>query len=96
MKAPAGGIIDRLAGGPISWGVCEVPGWGVMLPRDRVLSEMRGLGLKASELGALGYLGTDPQEIRELLLAVFPWRRGRFRAPRPARLERQGTSRARR
>jgi inosose dehydratase len=67
VKAPAGGIIDRLAGGPISWGVCEVPGWGVMLPRDRVLSEMRALGLKASELGALGYLGNDPQEIRKLL-----------------------------
>jgi inosose dehydratase len=44
-----------------------VPGWGVMLPRDRVLSEMRGLGLKASELGALGYLGDDPHEIRALL-----------------------------
>lgn len=67
MKAPAGAIIDRLAGAPISWGVCEVPGWGVMLPRERVLSEMRRLGLKASELGALGYLGDDPAGIRSLL-----------------------------
>ena len=67
LKAPPGGIVDRLAGAPISWGVCEVPGWGVMLPRDRVLSEMRRLGLKASELGALGYLGDDPGEIRALL-----------------------------
>jgi inosose dehydratase len=38
-----------------------------MLPRERVLSEMRDLGLKASELGALGYLGDEPDEIRALL-----------------------------
>jgi inosose dehydratase len=67
LKAPAGGVLDRLAGAPISWGVCEVPGWGIMLPRERVLSEMRRLGLKASELGALGYLGDDPAQIRALL-----------------------------
>jgi inosose dehydratase len=67
LKAPPGGVLDRLAGAPISWGVCEVPGWGVMLPRERVLSEMHGLGLKASELGALGYLGEDPGQIRALL-----------------------------
>ena len=67
MKAPPGGVLDRLAGAPISWGVCEVPGWGVMLPRERVLSEMRELGLKASELGALGYLGDDPAQIGSLL-----------------------------
>jgi inosose dehydratase len=67
VKAPPGGVMDRLAGAPISWGVCEVPGWGVMLPRDRVLSEMHQLGLKASELGALGYLGDDPGQIRALL-----------------------------
>jgi len=53
MKAPYGSAVERLAGAPISWGVCEVPGWGIMLPRDRVLSEMRDLGLKATELGAL-------------------------------------------
>src|SRR5580698_184536 len=67
MKAPAGGVEERLAGAPISWGVCEVPGWGVMLPRERVLSEMHELGLKASELGALGYLGDDPAKIGALL-----------------------------
>jgi len=67
MKAPSGGVAERLAGAPISWGVCEVPGWGLMLPRQRVLSEMCDLGLKASELGALGYLGDDPREIRALL-----------------------------
>ncbi|MDA8296679.1 MAG: sugar phosphate isomerase/epimerase [Actinomycetota bacterium] len=67
MKAPQGTVADRLAGAPISWGVCEVPGWGAMLPADRVLSEMASLGLKASELGALGYLGDEPAAIRALL-----------------------------
>ena len=34
MKAPNGPVVERLAGAPISWGVCEVPGWGIMLPRS--------------------------------------------------------------
>ncbi|GAA0942163.1 TIM barrel protein [Nonomuraea longicatena] len=46
----------RLAGAPISWGVCEVPGWGHQLPPSRVLAEMVALGLTASELGPDGYL----------------------------------------
>ncbi len=41
----------RLAGAPISWGVCEVPGWGYQLAADRVLSEMHDAGLTAAELG---------------------------------------------
>ena len=67
MRAPKSAVAERLAGAPISWGVCEVPGWGVMLPPERVLAEMRALGLRASELGALGYLGDAPEEIRALL-----------------------------
>jgi inosose dehydratase len=59
--------LERLAAGPISWGVCEVPGWGAELPPDRVLSEMRALGLKATEAGPDGYLGTDAAEIVALL-----------------------------
>lgn len=62
-----GNAAERLAGAPISWGVCEVPGWGAMLPPKRVLSEMRDLGLRATELGPVGYLGDDPQSIRRLL-----------------------------
>ena len=37
---------DRIASAPISWGICEVPGWGHMLPTDRVLSEMTDLGIQ--------------------------------------------------
>ena len=57
----------KLAGAPISWGVCEVPGWGRMLPPDRVLAEMASLGLTATEMGPVGYLPTDRTELRELL-----------------------------
>jgi inosose dehydratase len=60
-------IHHRLAGAPISWGVCEVPGWGLELPPSRVLAEMAGLGLTATELGPTGYLPTDPDELRALL-----------------------------
>lgn len=58
---------ERLAGAPISWGVCEVPGWGVELPPARVLAEMRALGLRATEFGPVGYLGTDAEEVAALL-----------------------------
>jgi inosose dehydratase len=57
----------RLAGAPISWGVCEVPGWGRMLPPERVFAEMASLGLRATELGPVGYLPLDPALIRERL-----------------------------
>src|SRR5690348_4057743 len=60
-------LLDRVAAGPISWGVCEVPGWGLQLEPDRVLAEMRELGLKASEAGPDGWLGTDPALVRRLL-----------------------------
>jgi inosose dehydratase len=57
----------RLAGAPISWGVCEVPGWGLMLPPERVFAEMASLGLTATELGPIGYLPFEPAAIREAL-----------------------------
>lgn len=60
---------DRLlAGAPISWGVCEVPGWGTMLPPERVFGEMAGLGLTATELGPVDdYLPLDASAIRGAL-----------------------------
>jgi inosose dehydratase len=64
---PASSILERLAAGPISWGVCEVPGWGLQLPPDRVLAEMRSLGIRASEAGPDGYLGEDTATVRALL-----------------------------
>src|SRR5689334_7734348 len=53
------GGAPRLAGAPISWGVCEVPGWGAQLPPERVLAEMADLGLTATELGAQGWLSLE-------------------------------------
>jgi inosose dehydratase len=57
----------KIAGAPISWGVCEVPGWGHQLPAQRVLAEMRDLGLAATELGPDGFLPSDPSELTALL-----------------------------
>src|SRR4051812_19714146 len=54
----------RLAGAPISWGVCEVPGWGLQLPPERVLAEMAELGLRATELGPQGWLPLDGAAVR--------------------------------
>lgn len=64
---PAPQLAERLAGAPISWGVCEVPGWGPMPAADRVLAEMAGLGLRATELGAPGFLPRDPNALAALL-----------------------------
>jgi inosose dehydratase len=60
-------ISARIAGAPISWGVCEAPGWGRELTPDRVLGEMRELGLRTTELGPTGYLGAQPQDVRDQL-----------------------------
>ncbi|MEZ0073468.1 sugar phosphate isomerase/epimerase family protein [Planotetraspora sp. GP83] len=57
----------KIAGAPISWGVCEVPGWGYQLGPDRVLQEMRDLGLAATELGPDGFLPSSPESRRSLL-----------------------------
>jgi inosose dehydratase len=59
--------VNRIAGAPISWGVCEVPGWGHQLEADRVLAEMRELGLAATEFGPDGFLPADPGRRTELL-----------------------------
>ena len=52
----------KIAGAPISWGVCEVPGWGHQMTPDRVLTEMAQLGLGATEFGPLGFLPVEPAD----------------------------------
>jgi inosose dehydratase len=57
----------RIAGAPISWGVSEVPGWGYQLHPDRVLAEMRRVGLLATELGPEGFLPSEPDAMATVL-----------------------------
>ena len=59
----------RIAGAPISWGVCEVPNWGHQLAPSRVLAEMRDVGLAATELGPEGFLPADPDQMAGVLAA---------------------------
>jgi len=65
MTTPA----DKIAGAPISWGVCEVPGWGYQLSPGRVLAEMQQVGLAATEFGPDGFLPDDPARMAEFLAA---------------------------
>jgi inosose dehydratase len=60
-------IDNRLAAAPISWGVCEVPGWGHQLAPERVFAEIASLGIRATELGPIGYLPFEAQAIRDAL-----------------------------
>jgi inosose dehydratase len=57
----------RVAGAPISWGVCEVPGWGYQIEAQRVLEEAARLGLTALEAGPDGFLPGEPVEMADLL-----------------------------
>jgi inosose dehydratase len=57
----------KVAGAPISWGVCEVSGWGYQLGPDRVLEEMREVGLLATELGPEGFLPSEPAAMAGVL-----------------------------
>lgn len=59
----------QVAAAPISWGVSEVPGWGHQLSVDRVLDEIRGLGLSATEFGPEGFLAAAPQAKADQLRA---------------------------
>ncbi|MER5517999.1 sugar phosphate isomerase/epimerase [Streptomyces sp. NPDC002763] len=59
--------LDRIAGAPISWGVCEVPGWGYQLTPERVLKEMREIGLAATEIGPEGFLPAEPGAMAQVL-----------------------------
>ncbi|TQM82219.1 2-keto-myo-inositol dehydratase [Saccharothrix saharensis] len=57
----------KIAGAPISWGVCEVPGWGEVREPASVLAEMASLGLRATELGPPDYLPAEPSSLKSLL-----------------------------
>ncbi|MDO5678409.1 MAG: sugar phosphate isomerase/epimerase [Propionibacteriaceae bacterium] len=52
----------KIAGAPISWGVCEVPDWGYQMSPERVLTEMKEIGLTATEFGPQGWLPVDAEE----------------------------------
>lgn len=60
-------LLTRVAGAPITWGVDGSPGWGHLMERDRVMSEMVDVGLSATELGPDGYLPLDPAELSDYL-----------------------------
>jgi inosose dehydratase len=60
-------IEGRVAGAPISWGACEVPGWGVMPAPETVLGEMAHLGMRGTELGPPGFLPDEPVALAALL-----------------------------
>jgi inosose dehydratase len=55
-------VATRIAGAPISWGVCEVPGWGWQYDPDTVLAQMRDVGIAATEFGPDGFLPDDPAD----------------------------------
>lgn len=59
----------RVASAPISWGVCEIPGWGPQLRWERVLDEMSQAGYEGTELGPWGFLPADPHRLQDALRA---------------------------
>ena len=67
LRGGAVAPLRRVAGAPISWGVCEVPGWGRQLEPRRVFAEMASLGLHATELGPVGWVPLDASQIRATL-----------------------------
>ena len=62
-------VEQRVAGAPISWGVCEVPGWGWQYDVDTVLTQMAEVGLAATEFGPDGFLPEDLDERARTLSA---------------------------
>ena len=62
-------LAERIAGAPISWGVCEVPGWGHQLDPAVVLTQMREVGISATEFGPDGFLPEAPEDKAATLAA---------------------------
>ena len=69
VDEPTRTVLSRVAGAPISWGLCEVPDWGYQLAPERVLAEMREVGLSATEFGPPGFLAVDPVDRKAQLRA---------------------------
>ncbi len=68
MSADAVSNGPRIAGAPISWGVCEAPGWGAQLDASTVLAELRAAGYEATEAGPDEYLSMRADDARAQLL----------------------------
>jgi inosose dehydratase len=64
MRRP---VSERIAAAPISWGVCEVPGWGWQYDAVTVLEQMREAGLAATEFGPEGFLPDEPRTRAKVL-----------------------------
>jgi len=62
-------LAERVAGAPISWGVCEVPGWGWQYDPGTVLAQMQAVGLRATEFGPDGFLPADADQRARVLAA---------------------------
>ena len=60
-------LTERIAGAPICWGVCEVPGWGWQAEPPTVLTQMREVGITATEFGPDGFLPDSPQGKADVL-----------------------------
>lgn len=60
-------MIPKIAGAPISWGVCEAENWGYQMAADRVFAEMASLGLTGTEFGPAGFLPEEPAARAEKL-----------------------------
>ncbi|WP_434617858.1 sugar phosphate isomerase/epimerase family protein [Arthrobacter sp. A5] len=60
-------LAGQLAAAPISWGVCEAENWGCQLPPERVLQDMKDLGISATEFGPTGFLPVEPKPRAEML-----------------------------
>lgn len=55
-------ISARIAAAPVSWGICEVPGWGYQIPAEQALIGMRRIGLSSSELGPESFVPGNPAQ----------------------------------
>ena len=75
----------KIAGAPISWGVCEVPNWGYQMTPERVLTEMKQIGLTATEFGPQGWLPIEAEARATEVKKVRPQARGSVLPVRHAR-----------